>query len=206
MRFKFLALAAYLVSVPTLADVSGEVTFASDYMDHGVSNSDHQPVVQIGMAYEHDSGLYTGFWSSPFDNGVNQGYAINLEFGYGRDVGDVGLSGGLLRHLFMGDKELKDGEFNEFYAAAAWADSVLTVLYSNDGGGTGARQITTELSHSIIFDDTLFNIMLADLRSLDEDKLLMDDNGDYQFMQLSLGREYKRWYGEVALHMNNLNT
>lgn len=120
MRFKFLALAAYLVSVPTLADVSGEVTFASDYMDHGVSNSDHRPVVQIGTAYEHDSGLYTGLWTTPVDDGFGQGYVLDLELGYGRDVADAGLSAGVLRHLFMGDKVLKEGEFNEFYTALAW--------------------------------------------------------------------------------------
>lgn len=206
MRFKILALAAYIASAPTLADVSGEITLVSDYMDYGISNSDHQPVVQIGTAYEHDSGVYTGLWTTPVDDGFGQGYVLDLELGYGRDVADVGLSAGVLRHLFMGDKVLKEGEFNEFYTALAWHNSLITLLFSNDANGTGARQITTELVHAMLLGDGLFNIMLVDIRSLDEDRLLMDDNGDYQFMQLSLGREYKRWYGEVALHMNNLNT
>lgn len=195
-----------LCSPFALADVSGEVTLTSDYMNHGISNSDHKPVLQAGAVYEHDSGLYTGFWSSPIDSAGAQGYAIELEFGYGRDVGELGLSAGLVRHLYMGDKALKAGEFNEFYGALAYHDTVLTLLYSNDADGTGARQVTTELSHNILFEEALLNIMLADLRSLDEDKLRMDDNGDYQFMQLSLGREYKRFYTELALHMNNLNT
>jgi len=43
---------------------SGVVTLTSEYIYRGLSMSDGNPALQLGLDYEHDSGLFAGAWAS----------------------------------------------------------------------------------------------------------------------------------------------
>jgi uncharacterized protein (TIGR02001 family) len=65
-----------------------EVGLVSDYIDRGISNSDHNPALQGGISYSIDTGLgdtaaYAGFWGSSvdFDDGGEATVELDWYFG-----------------------------------------------------------------------------------------------------------------------------
>lgn len=54
------ALAGSLLAFNTCAEVSGSLALISDYRFRGVSLSDEKPAAQLGLAYDHPRGWYTG--------------------------------------------------------------------------------------------------------------------------------------------------
>lgn len=49
------------------SELSGSITLASQYIYRGQALSDHNPAVQAGIDYEHDSGFFVGAWASTVD-------------------------------------------------------------------------------------------------------------------------------------------
>ncbi len=64
------ALLGTLLTTCACADFSGSVALISDYRFRGVSLSDEKPAAQLGLAYDHPRGWYTGALLSTvqFDN------------------------------------------------------------------------------------------------------------------------------------------
>lgn len=59
-----IALWASLFASAVHAQVSGSVAVVSDYRYRGVSLSDHQPALQLSIAYDHADGWYAGAFAS----------------------------------------------------------------------------------------------------------------------------------------------
>jgi len=89
---KKLLLLLTMVSLPTFASVSANVSFASDYIWRGMTQSDG-PAVQGGFDYASDGGFYAGLWGSNvnFNYDPGAGSELDLYFGYGFEVGGVGV-------------------------------------------------------------------------------------------------------------------
>jgi uncharacterized protein (TIGR02001 family) len=49
------------------AEFSGVATLTSDYIYRGLKMSDGDPALQLGLDYEHDTGLFVGVWASTID-------------------------------------------------------------------------------------------------------------------------------------------
>ena len=60
---KKLLLLITLISLPSYAAVSANVSFASDYIWRGMTQSDG-PAIQGGFDLSHSSGFYLGNWNS----------------------------------------------------------------------------------------------------------------------------------------------
>lgn len=58
------ALWGLLLAIEARAQVTGSVAVVSDYRFRGVSLSDENPALQLGVAYDHTSGLYAGVFAS----------------------------------------------------------------------------------------------------------------------------------------------
>ena len=71
---KKLLLLITLISLPSYAAVSANVSFASDYIWRGMTQSDG-PAIQGGFDYEADGGFYAGIWGSNVN--FNDGQAVN---------------------------------------------------------------------------------------------------------------------------------
>ena len=52
---------------------SATVTFATDYVFRGVSQTDNKPAVQGSFDYKHPSGAYLGIWGSNVDDSISKG-------------------------------------------------------------------------------------------------------------------------------------
>jgi len=64
-----LALLAFQLCLPNAraSELSGVATLTSEYIYRGLAKSDGNPAAQLGIDYEHDTGLFVGVWASTVD-------------------------------------------------------------------------------------------------------------------------------------------
>jgi uncharacterized protein (TIGR02001 family) len=66
---------------------SATLTFATDYVSRGVSQTDNKPAVQGSFDYKHPIGVYLGIWGSNVDDYVSKGNVeLDIYGGYGREL------------------------------------------------------------------------------------------------------------------------
>ena len=87
---KLLLLLVSLVSLPTFASVSANVSFASDYIWRGMTQTDG-PAMSGGFDYAAENGFYAGIWGSNVNFNDGAGSELDYYFGYGFEVGGVGV-------------------------------------------------------------------------------------------------------------------
>jgi uncharacterized protein (TIGR02001 family) len=112
-----------LFSAATQASsLSLTTTLASDYVADGVSATDSQPALQIGLDYEHDSGLYAGIWASNVDSddhdtpNLELDYAIGYKHALTESIeGDVGITHYSYYHTDSGI-DSDETNYQEWYA------------------------------------------------------------------------------------------
>lgn len=76
------------------AEISANVTVATDYLFRGISQTDERPAIQGGFDYAHDSGIYVGTWASNVNFGTQTstemdyyiGFANETDGGFGYDL------------------------------------------------------------------------------------------------------------------------
>jgi len=122
MRKTLISTAVALATLPIGASVavaedlpiSANISIVSDYAFRGISQNNQRPALQGGLDYEHDSGLYAGFWASNVswlsdlknDDGVKVGASNSIETnfyaGYAGEVGPFGFDVGLLQYYYPG--------------------------------------------------------------------------------------------------------
>ena len=138
MKKTLIAAALATVSLPSLAEVSGNVALTTDYRFRGISQTTSDPAVQGGLDYNHESGFYVGTWGSNvqfagsleldyyagFANDINDSLAYDVGFiYYDYPGGDLGAGAG-------------DPEFWEIYGGLSGDVGPVslsgTVSYSDD--------------------------------------------------------------------------
>ena len=87
---KRLLLLVGMLAIPSFAAVSANVSFASDYVWRGMTQSDG-PAIQGGFDFEAESGFYAGIWGSNVNFNDGAGSELDYYFGYGFSVGDLGI-------------------------------------------------------------------------------------------------------------------
>jgi len=138
---KKLLLLLTIVSLPSFASVSANVSFASDYIWRGMTQSDG-PAIQGGFDYASDGGFYAGIWGSNVNFNDGAGSELDYYFGYGFNMGSVGVDVGYLAYDYPdNDSNLN---FEEIYVGLSMGDFGL--LYAS--GVDGAPDYT-EVSYGI---------------------------------------------------------
>ena len=82
MKFRqtMILLSFGVVPAVTMADLSANIGFVSDYVFRGIYQAPSS--ASAGIDYEHDSGFYIGTWGAD----VGDGLETDVYFGYGGDV------------------------------------------------------------------------------------------------------------------------
>ena len=116
---KKLLLMLGIISLPTFAAVSANVSFTSDYIWRGMTQTD-APAIQGGFDFEAESGFYAGIWGSNvnFNNGA--GSELDLYLGYGFEVGSVGVDVGYISYEYI--DSTPDATFDETYLGLSFGD------------------------------------------------------------------------------------
>jgi len=127
---KKLLLLITLVSLPSYSAVSANVSFATDYIWRGMTQSDG-PAVSGGFDYAADGGFYAGIWGSNvnFNNGA--GSELDYYFGYGTEMGSVGVDIGYIKFDYPDSDP--DISFEEIYVGLSMGDLGLLFAMGQDG-------------------------------------------------------------------------
>jgi uncharacterized protein (TIGR02001 family) len=133
MKKTLLAGALLAGSTAAMAEISANVSLATDYVFRGVSQTDENPAIQGGFDWGHGSGLYLGAWASNVqfnenvlvtpEDSVDEasieidyygGFANSFSSGLGYDVGAIYYS-------YPGASGSLNYDFYEFYGGLDWA-------------------------------------------------------------------------------------
>jgi uncharacterized protein (TIGR02001 family) len=125
----FLLVIMSLASVSSYAGVSANVSFTTDYIWRGMTQSDG-PAVQGGFDYVADSGFYAGFWGSNVNFNNGNGQELDYYAGYGTSIGDVGVDIGYI--VFDYPDSDPDAKFEEIYLGFSLGDFGLTYASGQD--------------------------------------------------------------------------
>jgi len=125
----FLIVLMSLASVSSYAGVSANVSFTTDYIWRGMTQSDG-PAVQGGFDYEADSGFYAGFWGSNVNFNNGNGQELDYYAGYGFNLGDVSVDVGYITYDYPDSNP--DLKFEEIYLGFSYGDLGLTYASGQD--------------------------------------------------------------------------
>ena len=122
-----------LVSLPSYSAVSANVSIASDYIWRGMTQTDGI-AVSGGFDYAADGGFYAGIWGSNVNfndsTGSGNGAEFDYYFGYGFEMGGVGVDLGYVAFDYPGNED--DLDFEEIVIGLSMRDLGLTFALGQD--------------------------------------------------------------------------
>ena len=109
-----------IISLPTFAAVSANVSFTSDYIWRGMTQMT-APAIQGGFDFEADNGFYAGIWGSNvnFNNGAGSELDLYLWL-WATEVGSVGVDVGYISYEYI--DSTPDATFDETYLGLSFGD------------------------------------------------------------------------------------
>lgn len=118
-----------LLSLPAFANVSANVTFSSDYIWRGMTQTDG-PAMSGGFDFESENGFYAGIWGSNVNFNDGAGSELDYYFGYGFEVGNVGIDLGYVAFDYPQNNTGLD--FEEIVIGLSLRDLGLTFALGQD--------------------------------------------------------------------------
>lgn len=126
---KFVLVAALIMcgARAIAADVTGYVAIASDYVKRGVTQSDGDPAVQLGVDFAFTGGFFAGAWGSTIDidNGQSRrrDNEVNYYVGYTHDVSEVWrVTANVVAYRYPGQTGGVDYNYLEYSAGLSFDD------------------------------------------------------------------------------------
>ena len=196
MKKTLLAAALATVSLPSVAEISGNVALTTDYRFRGISQTDRNPAVQGGFDWSHDSGFYLGTWGSNVD------FAGSLELdyygGYAGDINDnLSFDVGAIYYDYPGDGG--NLEFWEVYGGLSGDLGPVslsgTVSYSNDYFGESGDAFYYDLgaSYDLPAEFSLaahYGYQTIDDGSVKDAGFFSSDEDNYQDWSVGVSRSF----------------
>jgi uncharacterized protein (TIGR02001 family) len=156
MKKTLLAAAMLTTSSAVFAEISANVTLASDYVFRGISQTDNQLAIQGGFDYAWDNGFYVGTWASNVDpdffngTGHDPQAEVDLYGGYSGEYNDFGYDVGYLRYEYPGYGK---ADTNEVYVSGTYKWLTVSVNYSDElaflPSNQSAWYFKTSLEHTL---------------------------------------------------------
>lgn len=178
--------AALLVGAASAqAEISANVTLATDYTFRGISQTGERGAIQGGFDWSGESGLYAGIWGS----NINFGGDASTEFDYyggfaGETDGGFGYDIGFIYYDYENEPEF---DYLEFALGLSYADFSVGVNYSDEFGDGGPTYIYYSAGYSMSLSEQFsvdFNIGYTDT---DEDDYWEDGAEGYMDYGVTLG-------------------
>lgn len=160
------------------ADVSLTVTAVTDYTLNGISQTQSDPALQVGLDWAGENGLYAGAWTSNVDFGKDDktSQEIDIYFGkYWQLTEKIGLTTGLAYYTYHGASYSDDYDYHEALAKFGYnsslGDSELNFWYTNDYNGLDADHSVVVLAHKFeVAEGHNIGLIYKHSTSHDEDK------------------------------------
>lgn len=150
----FVALSA--ISMPAQAvEVSGDITFVSDYTFRGISQTDEAPAIQGGITLAADSGFYVSVWGSNVDFGGQGTLELDVLLGWSGDIAeDWSADVGIMRYGYP-NTEIAGSNFWELYGSVSYKDFTLGLAYSDDYYENAGKYYYIYAGYSLALTDYL---------------------------------------------------
>lgn len=98
--------------------IAANLTFTTDYVFRGISQSDEDFAVQGGFDYAHEAtGLYLGTWASNIDFAADGTVELDLYGGWAKAFGDFGVKAGFVHYQYPGVSAFNT---DEILVGASW--------------------------------------------------------------------------------------
>lgn len=118
-------------------DLSGNVTFASEYFWRGMDQNSGAPAMQGGMDLAHESGLYFGIWTSNINfGGGDTSQEVDYYGGFANEVGWLGYDIGAISYQYPGNTG--DLEFEEAYVGLSTTLASIDIGFTAINGASAA--------------------------------------------------------------------
>jgi len=201
-------LAGALMSVTGLAtaEISGNVSLASDYMWRGISQTDNQLSVSGGLDYGHESGFYLGTWAGNVNFGPGDpSMELDVYGGFAGEMGAIGYDVGVIGYLYPSADEINT---TEFYVGGSYGftDAVsagLKFYYTSDYFGTSESAYRVEGSVDVGLPED-FGLSLA-VATNDGDAFDPNVTGLTDYMDYSVGLSKSMWDLDFGLSYIDTN-
>ncbi|MFC3092753.1 hypothetical protein DRW07_00870 [Alteromonas sediminis] len=191
------------------AETTGSVTFASDYLFNGVSQTDEKPALQFSLDYADESGWYVGTWSSNVDFGDGTDYEVDVYAGYGGEFeSGITYDVSLLYYAYFGGSTSSEGSYPELVVSFGLGDTTLSASYSWDYFGTEADHVILALDKSMpVSESWTLNMGINMSTSLDDDLYTWDGNDEaYIHFYLSADTQWRGLDFSIGVHSTDLDT
>ena len=118
------------------AEISGNVTIATDYLFRGVSQTAEKGAIQGGFDYSAESGFYAGIWASnvEYGDGSESSTEMDYYFGYAGEMGALGYDVSYIYFDYEGDEGF---DYQELALGFSYGDLSFGVNYSDEYLGDG---------------------------------------------------------------------
>jgi uncharacterized protein (TIGR02001 family) len=185
-----LAVAAPVHAADEESPFSGSLDFVSDYAFRGISQTNEDPALQLGLNYAFEGGFYIGGWASNVDfvEGDGADFEVDAYIGWSGDMTEsVALDVQLVRYIYPGTNSGFDYDYNEIIGVLSIAEMVdFTLAYSNDAFASDEDGIYYAVSGSYGLPWAELSLDLS-LGYYDLDDVLGDSYNDYS---VGLSREF----------------
>ena len=116
----------------TAVELSGDVTFTSDYAFRGISQTDEAPALQGGLSLAAENGFYVSVWGSNVDFGGQGTLELDVMLGWSGDINDDWSTDvGIMRYGYP-NTEFAGSNFYEIYGSLSYKDLTFGLAYSDD--------------------------------------------------------------------------
>ena len=188
-----------LVGPIALADISrenftGYVTLTSDYRFRGLSQTDTDPAFQLGIDFQHDSGVFAGLWGSNVDFAFERfaekprDVELNYYLGYHRSISrDWSGAISLIRYAYPGTS--LDYDYTEIALGIDYAERLFaSVAYTDNYYSHGRSAINYEvaLQYPIVF-----GVELSAIAGYNDNSEPFNDS--YKYWNIGLAKAV-RWF------------
>lgn len=121
------------------AEISANVTLATDYTFRGISQTDEKGAVQGGFDWSGESGLYAGIWASNVNFGGEASTEMDYYAGYaGETSSGVGYDVGIIYYDYEGESEL---DYIELAFSLSYMGFSAGINYSDEFGDGGPEYL-----------------------------------------------------------------
>ena len=153
------------------AEVSGNVTVASDYFFRGIDQSGGE-ALSGGFDVAFDSGFYVGTWASSID--FSGGLELDYYAGYGGSFSeDVSYDIGYLYYGYPQGPSTE--EFEEIYGSVSFSDVTVGFAYSDDYYASTGDSTYVYVDYGMSLSETVSLAFHYGTMSADDDANEADD-------------------------------
>lgn len=127
-----LVLLGVAASSAAAVELSGDITFASDYAFRGISQTEEAPALQGGLSLTDTSGFYLSVWGSNVDFLAEGTLELDVMLGWSGAINDDWSTDvGIMRYGYP-NAEIDGSNFYEIYGSLSYKDLTFGLAYSDD--------------------------------------------------------------------------